>query len=162
MSDTVETLKKKASKIYKDADASAKKALADLFGKDAFKKSIIEEVQTIEDVCRIEGIKLSDILPYKKPSNDEEENTNNFAIVKLICKVLNQGWKPDFKNKNQPKYYPYFEMINSGFRFCGADCGYGCDCAGTGLGSRLCYETAELAEHAGRAFLSYYEKLIIK
>lgn len=159
MSDPV---KEKAIKIYGESDEPTQKALVKLFGKETFsshKKVDVMKLKTIQDICKVAKVKLSDILPYKKPSNADEENTNNFVIIKLICKVLNQGWTPDWSDSNQKKHYPYFDA-SSGFRFC--DTNYYYHGTNTGVGSRLCFETEELAKYAGKTFTSYYEKFIIK
>jgi hypothetical protein len=79
------------------------------------------------------------------------------AIV-VITKALNEGWIPDWSNSNELKYIPYFEMRgSSGFRFHGYVRWLSFSC----VGSRLCFKTRELAEHAGKYFIDTYRDFMV-
>jgi hypothetical protein len=77
----------------------------------------------------------------------------------------NQAWQPDWNNQNQYKYYPWFWVDASdekpaGFGF--SISYYGITYSSTGVGSRLCFLSAELALYAGEQFKDLYqEKLLI-
>ena len=78
-------------------------------------------------------------------------------IAELLCKSLNEDWTPDWDNSNEYKYYPWFKMGSSGFRF--GDCD-GWD-AVSGVGSRLCFKSRKLAEYAGEQFEDVYKQFMI-
>ena len=78
--------------------------------------------------------------------------------IELFVEVLNQGWKPDWGNESEAKYYPYlrWNKSKSGFGFAGAH--YGCDCTYSDVGSRLVFKSRELAEFAGKLFEAIYNE----
>ncbi|WP_271730210.1 hypothetical protein, partial [Aquimarina algiphila] len=72
-------------------------------------------------------------------------------------KSLNEGWLPDWDNGEYDKYYPWFKMSSSGFRYDG----YGLRVSGSAVGSRLCFKSSELARYAGEQFTDVYRKFMI-
>ena len=106
-------------------------------------------VKTFEDV--------EDILDIKFDfSNYHSENTIAQEKLILIFKILNEGWKPDWKNSSQKKWYPWFKM--SPFGFVAAHCADWL--ANSGAGSRLCGKTDTIAEYAGRQFEYIYKDML--
>jgi hypothetical protein len=86
-----------------------------------------------------------------------------YQIV-VIAEALNEGWKPDWGNSDESKYYPWFwkkeKSVSSGFVFDGTDYGY--SRAGAGAGLRLCFKTRALAEYAGKQFIEIWNKILLK
>lgn len=80
------------------------------------------------------------------------------AIV--ITEALNEGWKPDWNDSSQRKWFPWFRMSSGGFVFGGTYYAYSVATAGSA--SRLCFPTEELAEYAGRQFTDVYSRIILK
>lgn len=78
-----------------------------------------------------------------------------YRKLKLIVKVLNEGWTPDWSNGNQFKYYPSFTM-NSPSDVVFPWSGYDGWTKISYVGSRLCFKSSKLAEHAGKTFTSIY------
>lgn len=76
--------------------------------------------------------------------------------VKLIAEVLNEDWDVEPFNENQYKYYPYFIVDEESFVYYGYDFW---DSA-TGVGSRLCFKSSDLAQYAGKTFIDIYTKLL--
>jgi hypothetical protein len=73
----------------------------------------------------------------------------------IIYKAINNGWKPDWINYNQGKYYPWFEVLSSGFGFSGAFYSYGITVAC--VGSRLCTDTSAKALYIAKQFEDLYK-----
>ena len=155
MQETLQITKDNAIKAWNNGCGDVKKVLENLFGSESFKpKSIMDQVKTFEDACRILnldpvtvlGVGLSpDELAYRK--------------LKVIARALNQDWTPDWTNANQYKYYPWFDLSSgSGLRY------FGCDVrrSGSSVGSRLCFKSRELAEYAGTQFIDIYTDFFIK
>lgn len=111
---------------------------------------IIEKIKTYQDAVKATGIKVK-----FSPTDTKDEIA--YKKLKVVAKALNQGWVPSWDNGNEYKYYPYFDM-RSGFGF--SHSGYGVWHARTGVGSRLCYKTRELAEYAGKQFESIYKDFL--
>lgn len=113
--------------------------------------SIIDRIKTFEDAlkeadpevisdCAIFPTDTVDVVAYKK--------------LKLIIAVINEGVILDWKNFNQRKWIPYFDM-SSGFGFGGSDCGY--DFTYADVGSRLCFATREKSDYTATQFLDIYK-----
>ncbi|WP_407483293.1 hypothetical protein [Elizabethkingia meningoseptica] len=120
---------------------------------EAKPKDIKERIKTFNDVLQYHGIK-SETFAMECLSLTDDEIA--YKQIKLISSALNEGWTPDWNDRNQTKYYPWFRMGSSGSGFSFGD--YDCDGSGSRVGSRLCYKSSELAKYAGTQFISIYKK----
>ena len=136
---------------YTEGTSQQKKVLITLFGNEII-GNIIHRVKTVDDAFSIKGISRDSIILV---SDTPDEIA--YKEMKVVCEVLNEGWKPNFDNGNEKKWEPYFNMAG-GFAFVGSFCV--CSGAGTFLGSRLCYFSKEISDYAGVQFLSEYRKLL--
>ena len=120
--------------------------------------NLIKRVDSVEgaiSVCKDLKIDISDIIFHSDDTKDEIA----YKEIKIITKALNEGWKPNWNDTNEPKYYPWFDLRGSTFVFGNVDYGsYGTITAGA---SRLCFKSKELAEYAGRTFINKYKNLIL-
>lgn len=117
---------------------------------------IIDRIKTYEDAyeeapealrkeCEIFSTDTADVVAYKK--------------LKLIIRIINEEWEANWKDSIQRKYWPYFNLASgSGFVFSGTTYGY--VFAGTGVGSRLCFESEEKAIYVANQFLSLYKDFL--
>jgi hypothetical protein len=124
------------------------------------KENITDKVKNIQDVINI--AKPSDeVLQLISYAGTDKHmiGAKNMVLAFLITEVLNQDWVPDWNDFDQRKWFPVFDMSEgagfggSGFVFWGT--------AATG-GSRLCFETEELADYAGRTFNDIYKLILNK
>ena len=111
-------------------------------------------IKTFSDACK--KLKLN---PKKLPDVSlipEEFKKAIIAAYKLmiIYKAINNGWQPDWANRNQYKYYPWFEVWSSGFGF--SHTYYHFTNTTTNVGSRLCTDMPEKALFVARQFESEY------
>lgn len=133
--------------------------LMNTFGSEVFVTKITDRVTSYEDAyeladaeirsyCEIFPTDTVDVVAYKK--------------LKLIIKVINEGWEPDFQNTSQSKWYPWFRVGASGSGF---------DCSGTvfiydhsctGVGSRLCTFSRDAARYIAETFEKEYEAIFLK
>lgn len=116
-------------------------------------QKVTDRIKTFEDV--LEDNNISE-LDFKNSCNGLSEDEIAYKQIKLIVKSLNKGWNPDWNNRNEYKYYPYFNMESGGFSRANSYLWI----TFTYVGSRLCYSSGELAEYAGTKFNSIYEKFI--
>jgi hypothetical protein len=152
--ETLKISRANALQAYKKADKNGKDMLSQLFG-DQVKLSadITERVKTFEDVCMEKGVKSESYECV--PSSTEDRYLQNFRKLLLIVEVLNEGWKPDFSNQTEYKYYPWLKYAaGSGFSYYV----YGYDHTCSLVGSRLCYKSAELAKYAAKQFQDIYNQ----
>ena len=77
------------------------------------------------------------------------KDTLAYEKIKLVISVLNEGWIADFNNKNEPKYFIYWNMGSSGVGFSYYDFSHWS--ASSGVGGSLCLKTDELCEHIGNS-----------
>lgn len=155
MNNTIEITKDSAVKAYENASAKGKKLLEDLLGKKHFQKSILERIKNFDDVLTELEISKTD---FEFASKGLTKDEIAYREVKLIAEALNEGWQPDWTNSSEAKYYPWFTMGSpSGVGFSYDGCGHWR--SHSGVGSRLCYRSKELAEYAGKQFLSIYKEL---
>jgi len=149
---TLSTPKTDAIAAYNKADEAGKTMLRELFGKEAFTLEITERVKTFEDACEVLGIDFVDF--------EEDETADEIAYrqLKIVCQALNEGWKPDWSDSQESKYYPWFNMdqSDSGFSYYY----YGCISSISLVGSRLCFKSSKLAEYAGKQFLTIYKAFL--
>jgi len=118
---------------------------------------VTKRVKTFADACIECGTTEDEFNKKFKSYIGISEDNIFYEKAKIVAQALNEGWIPDWDNKDQRKYYPYFAASPFGF---GAAF-YGFWFANTRAGSRLCYRTSELAEYAGKQFAEIYKKFIM-
>ena len=152
--ETLKLEKSTAIKIFKDVPKWFQETLMSSFGTECFSGKIINRVKTYEDAweladeqtrneCWIKPDDSADVVAYKK--------------LKLIIAVINEGWKPDWKNGKQRKWWPWFNL-SSGFRFDYSHYHY--VHANATVGSRLCFETEEKSNYVAKQFIEIYEEFL--
>lgn len=141
---TKETLQKELAAL-KEQMKQKEKEIAE------YKESVdmTSKVKTFEDACEVLG--RSSELP--KPLKNHE-----IAYIKLttIVEALNGGWKPNWDDDNEQKWFPYFRITPFGFD---GTC-YGHCSTYSATVSRLCFKTKGLAEYAGKQFTDLYEQMM--
>lgn len=100
------------------------------------------DIKTVTDAFKalqLDPEKLPDFS--MAPAEDQKALTDHYKMI-IIAKALNEGWKPNWNNDNEYKYYPWFDMEN-GFVCCGRDFDDACSI----VGSRLCFRSSDIVEH---------------
>lgn len=120
--------------------------------------NITERVKTFEDAMAITG--RPPVPNFSNVPGDMREYFENQYKAVVITEALNEGWKADFEDSNQRKWFSWFYRVSSGFVFNSAY--YYCSSADAGSAARLCFKSKELAEYAGKQFLDIYVKIITK
>ena len=146
--------KENALKAYNAGCSDVKKVLENLFGKASFvPENITDRVKSFEDACTVLGVRPVDVL-------NASDNTDDAAYKKLkvIAKALNEDWTPNWKDGDEYKYYPWFDLSSgSGLSFFTVVGRYTIST----VGSRLCFKSRELAEYAGKQFIDIYTSFFI-
>ena|SRR3990167_121253 len=117
-------------------------------------KCIMQRIKTIEDVLKYHNIEKDD---FEADYKGLPEDVKAYRLLVLIASALNEGWTPDWNNSNEYKYQVYFTMGSSGFRCHDCDGWH----AGSYVGSRLCFKTAELAKYASTQFTDIYSNYFL-
>ena len=120
-------------------------------------RNIMDRVKSYETACEV-----LNLIPNVQFIDVVKEHYDSLCAtmkLRIIAQALNEGWKPDWNDLSEYKYYPYFDM-RSGFGF--SNTTYDCTGTDTAVGSRLCFKSRELAEYAGTKFIKLYEQMLTK
>lgn len=160
--DNVEEAQDTVKKLTEDEGNGS---IFDYFYKEEDYEEITDRVKTYEDACKVLGV---------EPINEQNAKAQGFRSdeiarrkLETIAAALNEGWKPDWNNTDQYKYYPYFYIQENakGKGSAGlscADTGNAAASAAAGVGSRLCFYASRLARYAGNQFTDLYEQILIE
>lgn len=134
-------------------------------------EDITNRVKSYADACKVLGIEPMDEDSMKAQGFRPDEIARR--QLETITEALNEGWKPNWADTDEYKYYPYFyievsEVQTEDDTF-GASAGLSCaNACGTAsntsanFGSRLCFHDRETARYAGRTFTNLYAQILIE
>jgi hypothetical protein len=122
-------------------------------------KDISKRVKSYNDACAVLGIEPEneDVLTRLGFTKDEIA----YRKLKTIVEALNEGWRPDWANSNEYKYWPWLVFNGSSAGFVYAYTNHAASYANASFGSRLCFKTRDLATFAGTQFIDIYNELIL-
>jgi len=147
---------KEAIKEFPRAPQWFQKVLINTFGAETFSGISFERLSTFGDAY----VWADDAT--RKEFDDSPGGTPDeiaYKKLKLITRVANtdpvtgKTWTPDWKNTDQKKWFPIFNL-SSGCGF--ADSTYDYDYSDTSVGSRLCFETKEKSDFIAKQFIKLY------
>jgi hypothetical protein len=139
-------------KLFNESPDWFKQDLIDQFGENAFKPISFKDIKSFEDACEAMQVKPEDII---RDLDTVDEIA--YKKLKVIAQAINQGWTPNWTDTDQPKWYPWFKL-SSGFGFSSSYYHY--TRTSTSVGSRLCFESEEKANYAGKQFEQLYKDLL--
>ncbi len=122
-------------------------------------KDITEIVVDYKSACKV--LKRKPVLPDLSIfPKKHQKATIAFIILTTIIEAWNEGWIPDFTNSNEYKYFVWNYVKKdkshvSGFGF--SSTAYDYANAATGVGSRLCFKSSDLAIKAAKKFEELYK-----
>lgn len=145
---------------FRNAGKEGKQVLSDLFGKQvALYDNITDRVKSFEDACQVLGISTN--VPEVKglPRKHQKAIIANYKLI-VIAEALNEGWKPNWQDSDEYKYYPWFDMSNP------AGVGYSytniaASSTYANIGSRLCLKNRELAIYFGQTFTDLFNDSLL-
>lgn len=146
-------------------------------------RPITERVKTFEDACNELGEDHKLVQQFKaiKTAIAEDKEATAYFKLGIITAALNEGWKPDFTNDEEYRYYPWLCLWTNeeleqktdawkdernlqlwrggGSSSTGANCGlasarssYAWSNANANFSARLAHKTEELAIYSGKQF----------
>lgn len=133
---------------------------------------IIERVKSYADACDVLSVPQLD----EKAMLSAGFRPDEIARRKLetITAALNEGWKPDWNDTNECKYYPWFYITPgkgkdpdgnpdgayAGLSFAGTLSAASVTRAD--IGSRLCFQDRRTAFYAGNTFTDLYAAILVE
>ena len=109
--------------------------------------------KAFKDACkktgRPESIDLSSM-----PEDMRDQAMAQYMLM-VITEAKNDGWKADWTNSNQRKWFPYFWFSPSGVRFDFSDDDF--SLANAGRAARLCLKDEATSDALGTELTELYE-----
>ena len=118
MDETITIKRENAMAALELCDEKTKSSLQKLFGFENEPKNerpITERVTSWDDVLRELGENhpyVKSLPAFEKISEDDDENALIYHKLRMICEVLNEGWRPDFHD-DEHRYYPWFYLYKA-------------------------------------------------
>lgn len=113
-----------------------------------------KKIVSYEDACRVLNIQPINEEVFNAFPKEDQRSMLAYHKLTVITRALNNGWKPNWDDQNEWKYYPLFRYVNAGLSYASTD-----NAAATTLasfGSRLCFPTSALAKYAAEHFADLY------
>lgn len=133
---------------------------------------IIKRVKSYADACDVLGVPQLDEKAMLSAGFRPDEIARR--KLEVITAALNEGWKPDWNNTDEYKFYPWF-YINPGKgkdpdgKPSGASAGLSsaatsnsASLTASNFGSRLCFRDRRLAVYAGNTFTDLYAAILVE
>jgi hypothetical protein len=111
-------------------------------------------IESVEDALkRVDEPTLQEYLKSIDGFNTPDERA--YKDKKLVAKALRGDWEPDYENRNQDKWEPFFYWSpGSGFVFTDSFFIFGSTI--TDSGSRLCFPNKEMSDYFGKQFIDLH------
>lgn len=114
-----------------------------------------KKIKSYEAACKALGLKpISDEVFNAFPKEDRKTMAAYHKLA-VITRAINEGWQPDWSNRDERKYEPYMYTNSAGLA-----CAYTYNApsyATTIIGSRLCFRDYERATFAVETFGELYK-----
>lgn len=160
-----DTLKEAQEKVIELTEEDEDTTVFDFYTDEQEYEEITDRVKSYTDACNVLGI---------EPMNEQDMKEQGYRPdgiarrkLETITEALNEGWKPDWNNTNEYKYYPYFYIEENakaqgaaGLSF--ANTINSASSTNANISSRLCFHDRETARYAGRTFTELYEQILIE
>ena len=154
-----DTLKEAQEKVIEMTEEDEDTTVFDFYTDEQEYEEITDRVKSYADACKVLGI---------EPMNEQNMKAQGFRPdevarrkLETITEALNEGWKPDWNNTDQYKYYPYFFVRENAKAEGTAGLSYAytlitATSSTANLGSRLCFKTEAMSDYAAATFADLY------
>ena len=113
-----------------------------------------KQIKSYEDACKVLGVQpISENAVAAFPAEDRKSMLAYHKLT-IIARAINGGWKPDWNNRSQYKYYPVFYYESAGLSC--AYTSYAASLTNAVFGSRLCFQTEAMSDYAAATFADLY------
>lgn len=88
-----------------------------------------KKIASYEDACRVLNIQPINEEVFNIFPKEDQRSMLAYHKLTVITRALNNGWKPNWDDQNEWKYYPLFRYVNAGLSYaCDGFRGYVCEC----------------------------------
>lgn len=165
-SKTIEITKELARELYPKSSPEWKAVLDQNFDKKDLIGEVTDRIKTPEDAIA-EYVSLYGPLPdiWDKIISCQTIESRILAtkaglLLDIIEVVLNEGWEADYSNRNEAKWFVYFEFGGSAFAFLYSHANY--DGTRSYVGSRRSFKSEKLAQYFGSQFIDLHNLALLK
>lgn len=88
-----------------------------------------KKIASYEDACRVLNIQPINEEAFNIFPKEDQRSMLAYHKLTVITRALNNGWKPNWDDQNEWKYYPLFRYVNAGLSYAYVSHGYeyGCE-----------------------------------
>ena len=119
-----------------------------------------KKITSYEDACKVLNIQPINEEVFNAFPKEDQRSMLAYHKLTVITRALNNGWKPNWDDQNEWKYYPLFRYVNAGLSY--ATTANSATITSAVIGSRLCFYASRLARYAGNQFTDLYEQILIE
>ena len=157
---TLQIDEKKAKGLYENASPEFQAMLEDTFGKNFF-KSIQDRIKSYEDACRELGLDPEDLPEVDNCEPEGQASIIAFYKLTIIARALNEGWKPNWKDSSEYKWFPWFTLELDAAGVGHSHTFFTASSATAYIGSRLCCKSDELATYFRKQFINLWNDFLL-
>ena len=99
-----------------------------------------KKIASYEDACRVLNIQPINEEVFNIFPKEDQRSMLAYHKLTVITRALNNGWKPNWDDPNEWKYYPLFRYVNAGLSYAATTHAAANTIAS--IGSRLCFPTS--------------------
>lgn len=188
---------KEIKAAYEVADENGKSILRALYpevftqSEETDNRPVTERIKTFEDACNALGNHAL-VNQYRRIAEEQnppmDETANDLVVylkLRIVAAALNEGWTPDWGNKDEYKWYPWFYILTQeeyddlddeekcrvvgrasfgtnaygGLVYSGAH--YVSSASSSDSGARLAFKSKELALYCGKQFGELWASFLV-
>lgn len=114
-----------------------------------------KKIKSYEAACKALGLKPISDEVFNVFQKEDRKTMAAYHKLAVITRAINEGWQPDWSNREEMKYEPYMYTNSAGLACADADDAP--SYTGTVVGSRLCFRDYERATFAVETFGELYK-----
>lgn len=80
-----------------------------------------KKITSYEDACKVLNIQPINEEVFNAFPKEDQRSMLAYHKLTVITRALNNGWKPNWDDQNEWKYYPLFRYVNAGLSCAIAD-----------------------------------------
>lgn len=114
-----------------------------------------KKIKSYEAACKALGLKPISDEVFNAFQKEDRKTMAAYHKLAVITRAINEGWQPDWSNRDERKYEPYMYTNNAGLASAGTHSTP--STTYTKIGSRLCFRDYERATFAVETFGELYK-----
>jgi hypothetical protein len=87
-----------------------------------------KKIASYEDACRVLNIQPINEEVFNIFPKEDQRSMLAYHKLTVITRALNNGWKPNWDDQNEWKYYPLFRYVNAGLSYANTSNACECEC----------------------------------